>query len=168
MATTYTLIATVSLPSGNGASLDFTSIPQTYTDLKLVFSGNSTIVNSGSQVRFNGSSTGYTAKYLRGTGTAVDSNTQVAYGSTAIWGTYFSSSGVTPTNQEFYIPNYTSANYKSVSVDAVDERNASAAYAFISAHLWSNTAAITSISVFSDSGSLTQYSSATLYGIKNS
>lgn len=165
---TFIKIASASLPSGNGASLDFTSIPQTYTDLKLVFSGNGTISASGSQVRFNGSSTGYTGRYLRGTGTAADSHTQVAYGSTAMWGTYFSSSGVTPTNQEFYIPNYTSANYKSVSVDAVEEGNAATYYAFISAHLWSNTAAITSISVFADSGSLTQYSSATLYGIKSS
>jgi hypothetical protein len=46
-------------------------------------------------------------------------------------------------NTEFYIPNYTSSNYKSFSVDGVTENNATAAFALY-AGLWSNTAAITS------------------------
>jgi len=166
MAANYVLLEKITVVAAGATSVTFSGIPQTgYTDLKLVFSGNGTVSNSGSQVQFNGSSTGYTGRYLRGTGAAADSYTQAAFGATAIWGTYFNSSTVTPTSQEFYIPNYTSANYKSVSVDAVEEGNAATYYAFISAHLWSNTAAITSISIFPDSGSFTQYSTFYLYGI---
>ena len=71
-------------------------------------------------------------------------------------------------NVSIYIPNYTSANYKSVSIDAVTENNATTAYAFLSAGLWSNTAAITSATITNSSGNYVQYSTAYLYGIKNS
>jgi hypothetical protein len=39
MAATYKLIETVTVGSGGAANIEFTSIPQTYTDLKLVISG---------------------------------------------------------------------------------------------------------------------------------
>jgi hypothetical protein len=51
MATTYEAIATVEVGSGGAATIAFTSIPGTYTDLKLVAStrdtnGTSTMVYS--------------------------------------------------------------------------------------------------------------------------
>jgi len=46
--------------------------------------------------------------------------------------------------------------------------NATAAIAVLGAGLWSNTAAITSITLFPENGTAwVQHSSATLYGIKN-
>jgi hypothetical protein len=71
-------------------------------------------------------------------------------------------------NNEVTIPNYTSSNFKSYSVDSVTENNATQAYAIFVAGLWSNTAAITSITLGLSSANFVQYSTAYLYGIKNS
>jgi hypothetical protein len=54
MPATYEPIATTTLTSTT-ASIDFTSIPTTYTDLKLVFTGLASSVNGvGVGLRFNG------------------------------------------------------------------------------------------------------------------
>jgi hypothetical protein len=71
-----------------------------------------------------------------------------------------------------YIPNYTSSNYKSFSTDSVCESNAASVYAqgFWSG-LWSDTSAITSISIAELAGASTniaEHSTAYLYGISNS
>jgi len=71
-------------------------------------------------------------------------------------------------NGSLYIPNYTSSNYKSASSDDVTENNATTAFQYLEAWLWSNTAAITSLTLQPNLGSFPQYSSASLYGIKNS
>jgi hypothetical protein len=159
-------ISTVTVGSGNSASIDFTSIPADYTDLCVKFSGNGSISNSVLRIQFNSSTSGYTARLLRGSGTAANSYTQADFGTNGIYGTYFSGSGAIPTNQEFYIPSYLSSNYKSVSVDAVEEGNNTTFYMMLTAGLWSSTSAITSISLSGDSGNLLQYSTATLYGIR--
>ena len=68
-------------------------------------------------------------------------------------------------NAEMYIPNYTSANYKSIICDAVTENNATESYQDLYANLWRNTAAITSISFFPGGSLFTQYSTFSLYGV---
>ena len=167
---TYRLIETVTVGSGGASSIDFTSIPQTFTDLLVVTSIKG--VRSGSTnsliiVRFNGSTTSFTNRNLFGNGSGLDSLTDTATfdflgnGSTATASVFGSAS--------IYIPNYTSSNYKSSSVDAVTENNATNAYQLFNAGLWSDTAAITSIeiAVAGDTTSIVEYSSASLYGIKN-
>jgi hypothetical protein len=71
-------------------------------------------------------------------------------------------------NTDIYIPNYAGSANKSVSVDTVEENNGTTARALLGAILWSNTAAITALGLTPVSGSFVQYSTATLYGIKNS
>jgi hypothetical protein len=165
---TFIKIQTITVGSGGAASIDFTSIPATYTDLKVVCSVQGSIANTTINMQFNGSTTGYTSKYLRGSGTAANSYDQTGFGANWITGTYLVGSGSAFTSQEFYIPNYLSSNYKSASGEGVDERNSAAAYAMLDAGLWSNTAAINQLSLLVDSGLFAQYSSATLYGIKSS
>jgi hypothetical protein len=167
MPVTFIKIASSTVGAGGVSSITFSSIPSTYTDLVVKFSGNGSIINTALYMQFNGSSSSYTGRYLRGSGSAANSYTQVDFPS-SVYGTYLSGSNTIPTNQEFYIPNYASSNFKSVSVDAVEERNGTTAYAMLTAGLWSNTAAITSITLSPDSGTILQYSTATLYGIKNS
>ena len=70
-------------------------------------------------------------------------------------------------NAEIYIPNYASSNNKSVSADFVSETNAADAIFGLTAGLWANTSAITSIKL-TPAAAFAQYSTATLYGIKNS
>jgi hypothetical protein len=170
MATTYEAIATVEVGSGGAADIEFTSIPATFTDLVVKMSGRSTSggVNRGSYIAFNGSSTGYTDLYLQGSGSAASSGSAGGTGNIYLGET--DGSGATAStfsNQEIYIPNYTSANYKSVSADSVAETNATTQYMSLNAGLWSNAAAITSI-LLTTSGNFAEHSTATLYGIKNS
>jgi hypothetical protein len=178
MATTYEAIATVTVGSGGAASIEFTSIPATYTDLKVVASVRSTTTDETLLYRLNGTTTGYTGKYLGGTGSASESAnlTTLTAGAGGTWGRAAnagvngsSTTASTFSNWEMYIPNYTSANNKSVSFDSVTENNATTAYAELDALLWSNSAAITSIAfAVNNSGSFAVNSTFFLYGIKNS
>jgi hypothetical protein len=169
---TFIKISTITVGSGGAASIDFTSIPATYTDLKVVVSGRTDRASTYDfyKMKFNSSATGYTERSLNGNGSAAASETNNA----TTYGFNYSIVAASSTasvfaNTEIYIPNYASANYKSYSTDSVAEDNATAAYAAFTAGLWSNTAAITSISLESaNSATIVQYSSATLYGIKSS
>lgn len=162
---TYTLIASSTVGAGGAASIDFTSIPSTYTDLVLQTSlrenDNAWVV----YVEFNGSGSNRTQTRLEGNGSSVSSSS----GST-IFINAVATAGTASTfsNVSLYIPNYASANNKSISIDGVSESNQTTAYATLNASLWSNTAAITSIKLVTGAGLLQQYSTAYLYGIKNS
>ena len=163
MANTYTLIEAKTLGSAV-ASVTFSSIPQTYTDLKLVISPRSNrIVADDMKLQFNSNTTGYTAKRLYGNGAGTGSDSALHLNINGA-----DSTSNTFSNVEYYIPNYTSSNYKSWSGDAVSENNGTEAYAEFGAYLWSNTAAITSISVITVNGDLISGSTFYLYGIKNS
>lgn len=166
MATTYTLVDSYEA-TGSVSSIDFTSIPADWTDLVLKVSArvaNSTDFGS-LLLALNSSGTGFTNRQIVGTGSAAVSNT----GTTAVGpvpGTLITAS--TFNSVEIYLPNYAGSTNKSYSYDAVLENNATAARTILGAGLWSNTAAITSISLTTDSGNFVQYSSAYLYGISNS
>lgn len=169
MATTFTKIAAVTVGSGGASSIDFTSIPSTYTDLVIKVSArlnNASIIDSVG-VKFNGSTSSYSFKQLYGSGSAAGSQGAGTYPEN-----YMNAANATAStfsNAEIYIPNYAGSTNKSLSADAVTENNATAAYATLTAGLWSNTAAITSINLASTVGnSFLQYSTAVLYGIKNS
>ena len=171
MANTYLKIASVSLGSA-AASIDFTSIPSTYTDLLLVHSTRSvsTGIAQASIIRFNGdtTSTNYTARRLLGSGSAASSD-QTPTISSGGFSNNSSATASTFSNTSVYIPNYASSNSKSLSIDTVTENNATEAYMALLAMRWSDTAAITSIVITNESGgNFVQYSTATLYGIKNS
>lgn len=151
------------------ASLTFSSIPQTFTDLYLLVSARLSSTNSeGLFVEFNGSTSGYSARDLYGTGSSAASSVN-PYGITSklFIGSQASSAQTSSTfnNTSVYIPNYTSSNAKSVSTENVMETNATATNMDVLAGLWTGTAAITSIVITSNNGNLVQYTSATLYGI---
>ncbi len=168
MANTFVKIQTVTVGSATPTA-SFTSIPQTYTDLVLVFSSRTSRASDsdGMFITFNSVTTGYTQRDLLGSGTAaVSGNSATRYiGETSGNNATASVFG----NAQVYILNYTSANYKSYSIDAVAEDNDSSAYVSLVAGLWSNTAAITTIAISPQTGpNLNQYTTATLYGIKSS
>jgi len=171
MAATYTALATVEVGSGGAASMDFTSIPATYTDLCILVSARTALADPTGTLAFtiNGSTSGYTNRNLYGDGSSVgsfyDNTTNKAWagiitGANATANTFGSAF--------IYIPNYAGSNNKSFNSDVVMENNATLSYAVINAGLWSNTAAITSIELNGNGYNFAQYSTATLYGIKNS
>lgn len=173
MATTYEAIATVTVGSGGASEIDFTSIAADWTDLLIKLSGrlSSAAFTQSITLRFNGSTTSYSSRNLRGSGSAASSVNDV-YGTDEMYiGEAPANSATASTfgNCEIYIPNYAGSDNKSVSVDIVTEDNATLAYAYLTAGLWSNSAAITSIKLLlPNGGNFVQHSTATLYGIKNS
>jgi hypothetical protein len=164
MPNNYILLETIALTQ-SAASVTFDNLPTSgYTDLKIVFStrDNNGQPQNGIFVSINGSTANFTNRYLLGSGSAASS------GSIARFLGYSSGAGATAntfSNGELYFPNYRSSNNKSFSSDNVQETNASTAYMVMSAHLWSQTAAITSISLIADSASFVAGSTFSLYGI---
>ena len=164
MANTFAQIATTTVGAGGAASITFSSIPQSFTDLRIKISGRTTNVyfRDSVEVRFNGSTSNYSSLFLSGQTTTVASGPQ-----SAIYVEIEGNSGTTTGifgNAEIHIPNYTSSDYKAVLVDAVTMTNANNNnILIISGGLWSDTSAINSITLIS--GSWLQYSTATLYGI---
>jgi hypothetical protein len=166
MANTYTLIQTVTVGSGGAASIDFSLIPQTYTDLVLVTSARSTSTGLGLIVKFNGSSTNYTGRYIEGNGASASIGTlSINQAGNSVSSAYTANVFA---NNSLYIPNYTGSTFKSSSSDAATENNATTSYLDFYANLWSDTPAITSIALTASVGNFAEYSSASLYGIKNS
>jgi hypothetical protein len=166
MPNTYTLLETITVGAAGASSVTFNSIPQTgYTDLVIKFSGRNTADSSQTLITLNGSTSTYTGKRLYGSGSAATSdagNTANFNPSSAVASTYTAN---TFGNAEIYIPNYTSSNFKSVSIDGVTENNATTAFGGIFAGLWSTTSAITSVSLAANSGNWAQYSTFSLYGV---
>ena len=164
---TMTLIQSVTVPSGGSASIDFTSIPSTYTDLVLKFSNRTTNTNVGDSMllAFNGSTANLTQRYVEGAGSGTPSS-----GTTTNFNGAYQSNGATANtfgNWEIYIPNYAGSTNKSYSIDNVIENNATTAYADLVAGLWSQTAAINRITLTAPSYNWVQYSTAYLYGVNN-
>jgi hypothetical protein len=166
---TYTLIMpAVVVGAGGAASIDFSSIPSTYTDLVLVGSLRSSNSNNYGDVffTFNGATTNRTARYLEGSGSAAASGTQTTMGAGSGQGN--SATANTFGNFQLYIPNYAGSTNKSSSADGVGENNATQAYATLTANLWSQTTAINQISILPLSTFVfQQYSTAYLYGVSN-
>jgi hypothetical protein len=101
---TYQLISSVTVGAGGASSMDFTSIPQTYTDLEILVSGRTTGAGNGINITFNSNTSGYTNAAMQGNGSGVSS-----------YGTYnrnagmFGYSGDTANSfgsTKIYIPNY--------------------------------------------------------------
>lgn len=175
MATTFTQIASVTVGAGGASTISFTSIPATYTDLVVKYSLRSTANDSGGstpidvRLTFNGSGSGYSERMLYGTGSsAASAATSGSYINWAGTQTNNSQTASTFASNDMYIPNYAGSTNKSVSVDGVQENNATAAASRLTAILWSNTAAITSLQLAPDYGNFAQYSTAVLYGINKS
>jgi hypothetical protein len=148
------------------ALIEFTSIPQTFTDLVLLFSGRSARVASFEEYRiyFNGANSNLSTRYLEGDGSSSASST-TANGFIGI-GNSSNSTASTFGNTSIYIPNYTSSNAKSFSVDNVSEANGTTSYQDIVAGLWNQTAAINAITLTNGTGSnWLAGTSATLYGV---
>jgi len=157
---TMTLIETKTLGTAQ-ASIEFTSIPQTFTDLVCFVSARSTTTTDFYRINLNNSASDFTGRYLGSDG--------------PISGTSFPAFGRMPEstytantfgNDFWYLPNYTSSANKSISVDAVAENNSTTEfYIDIVAGLWSNSSAITSVKFVPNSPNFEVGTTASLYGI---
>lgn len=168
MANTYVAIATTTVGSGGASNIEFTSIPQTYTDLCVVISARSTDGSPDQSIQFNSSTSNLSSRYFFNVGGSI---TNGAAG-TSIQLVGVTKSGYTASTfgtTQVYITNYASSNNKSLSAESIAPNNSTTDYfVFMGAGLWSNSAAITSLKLVSGGAAYAQYTTATLYGIKNS
>jgi hypothetical protein len=170
MANTFTKISSQVITTGGVTGvINFTSIPQTYTDLKLVMSTRtstaSAVDNGYIQINAQGSTTGsWTRMYSTGTSVASDRSSN---GSNAgpLVSTGGGSTAAVFASAEIYIPSYTSSSFKVFSSQAFQETNASGAYIYVNAGVIRDTNPVTTLSVNAYSFPLDVGSSFTLYGI---
>lgn len=156
MPVTYDKIATNTLGSA-AASVTFSSIPATYTDLVLVVAGTATS-NNTAYMQFNGdTATNYSATQIYGTGSVAASNRLTS--SSFMWlGEFYTNS-----NLIVQIPNYANTTtYK----NQLCRTSTPSAYVQAIIGLWRSTAAITSITATMTSTTYASGTSFTLYGIK--
>ena len=164
---TYTLIASVTITTPV-TYMDFTSIPSTYTDLNLVFSARSSsaAVTQSIKVEINNSTTDFTNRELYSDGSTVGAYS----GTNGAIGYIPAATGTSNTfgTTSLYFPNYAGSAKKSFTTDYAREANSTSIDMGFFANLWSITTAINQLTLKPSAGNFAQYSSAYLYGIKNS
>jgi hypothetical protein len=166
-------IQTVTVGSGGAASIEFTNIPQTYTDLVVLISARSVRSAFIDYIRFdvnNNTGSIYNTKMLTGYGSTAASGADGP--SSYLWsGTVPAANATTSTfgNIQIYFTNYTGSTNKSISIDSVLENNSATDNQLdLVAGLASTTSAITSIKLYNQISNFAQYTTATLYGVTSS
>ena len=166
MPSTYEPIATITLGSA-ASSMTFSSIPSTYTDLRLVTVFRNTTSAADSWLNFNGVTTGllYSYQRLQGNGSTASAQNSVDNPGYPI----------TPNGQALS-PNwsmttldlfsYAGSTNKSCLINTSIDLNGSGSTIFY-AGLFRSTSAITSLSIYTNTANFAIGSTATLYGIKN-
>lgn len=175
MPSTYTLISSNVLTS-SAASVTFSAIPSTYTDLVVRTSLRSNRSSTDDNLKIivnndSGATSFWSYTRLRGDGSTVASLRTTGYP----WMEVFMIDGNTATSNTFssnelYFPNYSGSQKKQIGVFNVQEDNAASGPVIaVQAFLRNTTDAISSLEFLPDnSTSWLAGSSFYLYGIKNS
>ena len=164
MATTYEPIATTTLGSATDTVI-FSSIPSTYTDLRLVgvikLSGGDKI-----SFGFNGDApfgtSNYSFTYLSGNGSATESITRTGWNGiepAPNWGNTY------PALITADIFSYTGSTYKTTLTTASTDANGSGVTR-VTVGMWRSTAAINTITIKTPVSTMAANTIFTLYGIK--
>ena len=173
MAATHTLIQTYRLSSAQ-STITFSSIPQTYTDLKVYVSSRSTLTGSPRRYidcNINGSSANNT--YIRSIAYSTSSYTTDYDPTNSNWSVQTAADAAANTfsQGEYYFSNYTNTTDNKAGQftgGALGDTNNDHMVGVWGAYRTSNSA-ITSISFVSgDSGNFAANTVFALYGIKNS
>lgn len=162
MAVTYEPIATTTL-SSTSSTITFSSIPGTYTDLRLVFNGNFSSGADQFKLRINSDSgTNYSSLWLYGDGSTMSQDRATAAGFIDL--SRGTGMNTNIENHTLDIFSYTGSTFKSMILRRSNDRNGSGQVS-VNAAMWMSTSAITSINLFTDVYSFAVGTTATLYGI---
>ena len=164
MATTYEKIASTTLGTA-AADITFSSIPSTYTDLRLVFVGTA-VSGANLIMKYNGSSTYCTTTFMQGNGSSpFSANVPSSYLRPFF---LLNNASVNASTLSFFsidIFSYTGNTFKTCLIGQSEDQNGAGVTGF-QVGLWPSTSAITSI-LFSGNGTnLEVGTTATIYGIK--
>lgn len=158
---TYDSIATTTL-SSSSASVTFSSISGSYTDLIAIFNSGSTSAGMDIRCRFNGDSgSNYSFTFLTGNGSSVSSNRATSQTFMPLdYNGYLNNS--IQTVSIINLMNYSNTTtYKTT----ISRFNTPSYGLDLAVGLWRSTSAITSIEFFPSANSFLTGSTFTLYGI---
>ena len=162
---TYTPISSITL-SANTATITFSGIPQTYTDLILVAQAKSTTSGSSFnnyRIQFNGDTTSlYSDTFLSGNGTSATSTRDS--GQTVIYAGILPQTSASAEVSIFHFMNYSNTTTNK-TVLCRGNMGGTSGGVNATVGLWRSTAAITRIDLFMSSADITSGSTFTLYGI---
>lgn len=159
MAITYEPIATTTLAS-TSTTITFTSVPSTYTDLRLVLIGKNGVGSNSVRLRFNSdTATNYSRNYMEGDGTTASGGRNQNATSIIV-----GDNGTTVCFSTVDIFSYTTSGYKTVICKTANDKNGTGTVNQ-TIGLWRGAAAINTIE-FSMADPFSIGTMATLYGIK--
>ena len=163
MPATYEPIATTTT-SGSASNVTFSSIAGTYTDLVIIVNaGGST--SADLHLQFNGDTgTNYSRTVLSGSGSAASSSRQTSVAYIRVDNLGYLTTTFPAFNAIINVMNYSNST---TNKTVVSRTNNAGTGVDASVGLWRSTAAITSVVLFPDTGTLTNGSTFTLYGIKS-
>ena len=167
------LISSQTLAS-SAASVTFSSIPATYTDLVVrasIRTDNGSAADDTNLTLNSDTTTNYSKTWLRGSGTAADSYRTSSSDPTAMGGRIDGNTATSNTfgSYELYLPNYLSTTSKPIGIFTAQEDNTTIAYINAYADLYRGTSAITTFKLAPTYGTnFLTGSSFYLYGISSS
>ena len=164
MAKTYNPIATTTLGSA-ASSITFSSIPNTYTDLRLVFVGTSASNGQVVTIQFN-SDTATNYSWIRFNGDGATASAISAQNVSSLQATYQGTSTTIPIMCTWDVFSYTGSTYKTVLMSASEDKNGSGGTG-VKVGMWRSTSAINTILItINGAQNFNSGTTATLYGIK--
>lgn len=171
MPVTYQKIASTEL-SSSAASITFSSIPATYTDLLILASVRTASSSVSTEITFNGdTATNYSdTAFFNSSGSATSSRRSNVSRILVIGMDNSTTTANTFSNSEIYIPSYRINAQKQIYTNAQREELIATQTTgnSVGSGYWRNTAVINSITLTGNGGSYATGSSFYLYGISNS
>jgi hypothetical protein len=162
MPATYEPIATTTLGSA-AASITFSSIASSWTDLRLVLVGGVSVSGAYNYLQFNSdTASNYSTTRLDGDGSSPAS----ARTTSATFARLATSLDTNPNLFEIDVFSYAGSTNKTFLCGTSADQNGSGRVTR-TVGLWRSTSAITSVAITMSSGNFNTGTTATLYGIKN-
>ena len=147
------------------ASIEFTSIPQTYTHLQIRGIAKSTATDDTFMQVNSDTAANYSWHMLRGSGGAASS--YAVANANKMWTGYGMDNASIFRSSIIDILDYANTNkFKTFRSSSGMDTNTSTGWVEFVSGNWRSTSAITSIKLFPNSGNYAQYSSFALYGVK--
>ena len=163
------LIETIEVGATPASGIDFVNLPQDGIDLLALISGRTDRAGQTANInfQFNGSNADFTNRDLYGVVSIGVSSTSNTFNRAINLAAYTGDLADANTfgNVQFYISNYSSTQFKSYSLDLVNELNIDNARQAIMAGTWANTSPINTLRIGAQNCNLTQYSTLSLYKI---
>jgi hypothetical protein len=163
------LVSTVTVGAGGAASITFTGIPSSATDLLILVSGRASwasAIRGQLEFQFNPNNNNHIGRGYGGyNGNLFQQNDTTPSDRFKLFNAIPAGSSTANTfgSASLYVSNYTGSQAKTASLDATMENNSSTSGLGILAGQWNGTSAITSIRISHDQENFVQHSTASLY-----